>query len=346
MSYHLPTDKIMLYPGSVIDIGALKVGDSVFGPDSKPRKVLKIKKYKGKIYKITSKKKHVLYVKDDTLLFLKKSRQPEDKQIEYFAKITIIDFMDKGVDFRFRYKLYSRPLIFGSQELIIEPYFLGVLLGDGSMQTSVGVTTEDVEIKQETYRQAEKYGLYIRVAQKKNNNATTYFMSGIHKIGGNRIINCLRNLDLLGTSCGDKFIPQQYIFNSTANRFNMLAGLLDTDGCNASNGFEFVSKSNQLACDICMLARSLGFSTSNVKCIKTCQNNFSGEYNRVYISGDTNLIPVRLERKKCTERKQIKDVKMSGFSYELINDGKTYYGIKVDEDNMYLDDNFVVLCGI
>ena len=346
MIYHKPEDYIITYPNSIMQVADLKVGMRLFGPDSKPRKILSINKYDGSIYKINSLRKHELYLKEDNNLFLKRTHRNKNDE----NKISIISYLDWKISsktFKQIHKLYSvQNIVYNEYPVTIEPYFLGVLLGDGSIINNIGVTTEDPEIVAEINRQAEIYSLHIRECKKKDADVITYFLAGSGKMGSNRLINDIRDLGIYKTSCGDKTIPRSYLFNSRNVRLELLAGLLDTDGHKSGNCcYEFITKSNKLSFDICLLSRSLGFSTSASKCIKTCQNNFSGEYNRVYISGDTNLIPIKIERKKSSKRMQKKNIHMIGFNDDFISENSVYYGITVNKDNLYIDNNFVTLCG-
>ncbi len=348
MIYHKPEDSIIVYPGKIKKIKDLKNGDYLFGPDSKPRKIINIKDYYGNINNIISNKDHKLYIKNNNKIFLKRTNKNKfDINNIVTTDISCQDWLNSSKTFRHIYKLFSVSEInFPNQKISIDPYFLGVLLGDGSIIHNIGVTTEDHEIIEEIFNQARLYSLHIRKVNQKNKDIITYFLSGSGKKNSNQLINDIRNLNLYGKTCHDKFIPSNYLFNSRTVRLGLLAGLLDTDGSKNNNCYDFITKSDYLASDICILARSLGFSASAVKCVKTCQNNFSGIYNRIYISGDTNNIPVRIERKKSSQRMQKKDIHMTGFNLYPILEKNYYRGIKVNKDNKYIDNNFVILNGI
>lgn len=115
-------------------------------------------------------------------------------------------------------------------------------------------------------------------------------------------------------------------------------------------GYDIISKWEHLANEIVYLARSLGFAAYVKKCTKGCYVGkhkwFEGTYYRVSISGDTSLIPVILDRKKCNKRTQIKSVLHTGFSVQELPEDN-YYGFVVDSDHLYMMGDFTVThnCG-
>jgi intein/homing endonuclease len=59
----------------------------------------------------------------------------------------------------------------------------------------------------------------------------------------------------------DKFIPNEYKYNSREVRLNILKGLMDSDGFVDSNGVPIIGvSSKQLADDIAFISRSLGYN--------------------------------------------------------------------------------------
>jgi superfamily II DNA or RNA helicase len=145
----------------------------------------------------------------------------------------------------------------------------------------------------------------------------------------------------LNTSAGHKFVPYEYKTASRQARLDVLAGLLDTDGhCSKGTGYDFISKSMQLSTDVVFIARSLGLMANMRPCEKYSQLGTGGTYWRVSISGDADIIPCRIPRKKANARRQRKDVLVHGFDVEPVGVGD-YYGFEIDGDHLYLDGNFI-----
>jgi len=126
----------------------------------------------------------------------------------------------------------------------IDPYTLGVILGDGHIQKhgSVSVTSADPEILEhlkcdKLTKRKSKYG---------------YGVFGLSKK--------IKALDLNGKVAKDKFIPNEYKLNSREVRLSILQGLMDTDGTvdKRSGCAYYCTISDKLADDVEFLAQSLG----------------------------------------------------------------------------------------
>ncbi|NBP15552.1 hypothetical protein EBU95_14330, partial [bacterium] len=167
----------------------------------------------------------------------------------YFIKPTTVEFVDN------------------LENIILDPYFLGVLLGDGSLSEkheidiSVGLKEEYILDKlvlpqgcklRKRYHTSTKH--YIKAT------VTGSERVGQQRIGQKSIIkNALKELGLLGTTSHTKFIPKQYLFSSFATRQKLLDGLIDTDGSISKRGkFQYSTVSEQLCSDVVELCRSLG----------------------------------------------------------------------------------------
>ena len=137
----------------------------------------------------------------------------------------------------------------------------------------------------------------------------------------------------------DEGIPEIYLTASIEARYQLLAGLIDTDGCISTNGsfYDFCVKSKSLRDDVVRLARSLGFNTS------TSTKFVNGNpYYRLHILGDIEKIPVRVKRKVKTKTfNPNKDPHHESFDIEQMSVGE-YYGFMLDGDHLYYNDNYVL----
>jgi phosphate starvation-inducible PhoH-like protein len=129
---------------------------------------------------------------------------------------------------RFELPLVSRPVEFLPREVPLDPYALGLLLGDGSFSAKLtGFTTADPELLVALERSIE--GIELR-----HRSRFDYYLR--HAAGGqglrvaNPVIATLRELGLVGTRSPTKFVPEPYLHNSASVRLAVLQGLLDTDG--------------------------------------------------------------------------------------------------------------------
>lgn len=139
----------------------------------------------------------------------------------------------------------AAPLRLPEASLPLDPYLLGVWLGDGTT-TVGGFTTADPEML-DAWRAA---GFEIGNVQGKG-KANTYGVYGLKVI--------LRALGVLG----NKHVPAAYLRASYDQRLALLQGLMDTDGCADARGkCEFTNTNRELADAAAELLLSLGQKVS------------------------------------------------------------------------------------
>jgi hypothetical protein len=326
-----PNQGVLMYDGSVKKAKNVKVGDLLMGPDSKPRKVLMLHSGKDEMYRVVNTKGDCYTVNSNHVISLKNT---DTKEI---VNISVKEYLKKSESFKIRNKGYKTKAVdfkHNHKELIVDPYILGLWLGDGSSH-SISLTTMDDELAKKWSDYGEKFGLKTNKWTKPLNKASTYNLSSGKKHGKkdrNILLNFFQELGVIN----NKKIPQEYKTSSQENRLKILAGLIDSDGYLTSNTYEIVQKNETLANDIVFVARSLGLA-----CTVTDKKIDESTYKRVRIFGDIDKIPVLLKRKKAEPRKQIKDALVNAIKIEPIGFGD-YNGFTVDSDNLFVLDNFVV----
>lgn len=142
------------------------------------------------------------------------------------------------------------------QDLPLDPYLIGLLLGDGGLTADTPTfTTADPELLD-----ALRSLLPADVQTTPTSNPYGFRLSvpGAAK-GQNKLTTLLREMLLLGSNSYDKAIPGQYLNASAEQRLALLQGLMDTDGSILTNGaMEFSSASADLAKAVEHLVISLG----------------------------------------------------------------------------------------
>lgn len=152
----------------------------------------------------------------------------------------------------------TEPVQYPEKELLIDPYLLGVLIGDGSLSSgNLTITSADSELiercaqllpKDYTFKKASKYDYRI-----------SHVKGSLFCGTPNPVKRNLEKLGLYGKTSVSKFIPKEYLFSSVADREALLQGLLDTDGTVSSSGsVSFCTTSQQLVDNIIELVQSLG----------------------------------------------------------------------------------------
>ncbi len=337
---HSKGTKLVMFDGSLKPVEKIQVGELLMGPDGGSRHVLSLVRGKDKMMRIMPVKGKSFVVNENHILSL---RHTTTGKIE---NISVKDYQKKNNTYKHEWKLYRSNKIsdFGTgkeKKLSIPPYYLGLMLGDGSLtEGRIEITTADKEVEKEIKGCAKFFGLGLSKHPKKNNKASGWYFTtgGSHY---NVLREELKDLSLLGTKSGNKFIPEQYKRGCAKDRLEMLAGLLDTDGSLHNNCFDYLTKSQQLAEDVLFIVRSLGFGAYSSKKIVDGK-----EFVRISISGNTDEIPTKIKRKHAIKRKQKKNVLNTGFKIERLGKGQ-YFGFTTNKDHLYLMDDFTVLhnCG-
>ena len=153
----------------------------------------------------------------------------------------------------------AAPVDLGADSgLPMDPYLLGLLLGDGSFRHNLTLSTSDKEIRDAV---AAAVAPVCRLVPKQGSRCD-YEIQLENRAGGvsNPVIQALRDLDLWGRTSHGKFVPDEFKNTSIKNRLALLQGLMDTDGAIHADGMSasLCSASRRLADDVAWLVRSLG----------------------------------------------------------------------------------------
>lgn len=150
------------------------------------------------------------------------------------------------------------PLVYKGFDAPVDPYVLGVVLGDGHIAASNGfvfMSKQDDFVIEELRRRGQKVSDYGADA------------NGMRRWGLLGLGSAMRELGLSGKRSWEKSIPERYLYGTVEQRLDLLRGLMDTDGTISAKGeMEFTSASRELTEGVQALIRSLGGRVSiNVK---------------------------------------------------------------------------------
>jgi len=244
-------------------IGSLKVGDLVVGSDGLPTPVLGVFPQGQKdVYRVTTQDGASTVACGEHLWTV---RTPEDKRDGMERTIQTQEMV--GNLRRGHVHRYELPLVeaveFEPQDVPLDPYALGLLLGDGCIttKTTPSFSTADPELAEALEARLDGITLFHK---------GTYDYVLRHVAGGrgglriaNPVTTAVRELGLAGTRSATKFVPDVYKFNSAWVRIWLLQGLLDTDGGPVSQPgrtcrIHYTTTSPRLRDDVMFLVRSLG----------------------------------------------------------------------------------------
>lgn len=338
---HAEGQLILMADGTLRRVEDIRVHESVAGWQG-PQVVTSLTQGREEMARIVPVKGEPFTVNMSHLLTLQYSNSSPlsggGKYSGQIIDITVRDYLALPATRRTQLKLLRCGVDYWSEkELPLNPYFLGLILGDGCTRGgALSISKPDPEIRDYIYSVAESVGARI-YETKDPERCVAYIFRGCPAIK-----SVLRDLDLWCRLSGEKFIPLLYKTASTAQRAALLAGLLDTDGSLCCGGYDYISQSRALADDVAFVTRSLGLATCVKECQKTCTNTGKrGTYFRLHISGDCAFIPCRISRKKAPPRLQKKSVLRTGFRVERLPEAN-FYGFSLIGDGRFLLGDFTV----
>lgn len=253
----LRNSEIVYTPNGPIKNGSVSVGDKVLTPDGKSANVLGVYP-QGEIdvYRVTFSDGSTVDCSADHLWTVE-DLVDSRKAIRTLETKEIINIMSRTTRADRRFAIETcLPASFNQEdELPIDPYLLGILIGDGGLTRGVMVSSGDEFILNEI-----KDTIPNNLELKRVSNYDYRISSGRSHSNTNTILEKLRKLGLMGKMSVDKFIPNQYLFASIENRVSLLQGLMDSDGTvdKLSGMPRFCTSSENLSNNFKFLIESLG----------------------------------------------------------------------------------------
>ena len=175
----------------------------------------------------------------------------------------MIGRLRSNLQHRFELPLVTRPVEFEPRDVPLDPYALGLLLGDGCLttRTTPSFTTADPELAEALEERLD--GIELR--RKSQVDYVLRHVDG-HRGGvivANPVTVALRQLELAGTRSATKFVPDAYLRNASEVRLGVLQGLLDSDGGPVTQRgrtcrIQYTTCSSRLRDDVIFIVRSLG----------------------------------------------------------------------------------------
>lgn len=185
---------------------------------------------------------------------------------EKIYNIDIKEYKTLSNNLRLRYTGFKNTMVnLPETELPIDPYYLGLWLGDGCSIRPYDITNVDKEILSYFYEFAKSLGSYayqvdkvthrIQVCEEGKRGATL-------KGKTREFRDEFKKLNIIG----NKHIPDEYIYNSYNNRMKLLAGLIDTDGnLTKGNTYVIVQKRRCILDAVLEISRLSGFYSSGIR---------------------------------------------------------------------------------
>ena len=273
-----PNSEVLPTPNGYTQVGDIKVGDYVYDENGYPVKVIGVyPQGKKHLYEaVFSDGTHVPC--NDEHIWSVRGRWTHYKDGSY-QNMTLRELMDAGIHrdqgrgdgsvVNNWFIPVNKPLHREEVQLPLDPYVLGVLIGDGCLTDTVRtleISSNDESVIAEV---AERIGALGY--EQRRGCYSWIFLCDAEKYGH----KWYQRTDFAGLSddlacvfgqysC-NRAIPAIYKVSSIAQRRLLLQGLMDTDGCITNKdrlNASFSTKSAQLALDVKELATSLGMRAS------------------------------------------------------------------------------------
>lgn len=255
-----PLDASVLTPSGFVAMGELQVGNEVIGSSGHPCKVAAVfPRGELPVFRVSMTDGSATECCGDHLWFTQ-TRNERRCGIPGSVKVTS-DIIETVLRTDGESPNHALPIVRPVQfkhggDLMIDPYVMGLLLGDGSFGTTVRFCKPEVDLidrlskslHQDDAITVDPDGRGCRIRRKVKSSERSETKKAIVHYG----------LDGCGST--EKFIPTDYLVGNEIERTLLLRGLMDTDGFVTSSGqsVEFTTSSPQLAKDVAFVARSLG----------------------------------------------------------------------------------------
>lgn len=331
--YCPPCDRGNKYPKKTI--GELKVGDFIYGIDGKLTEVLhlnpiifedvyEVEFEDGEIVRCNS--EHLWGVYDKYFKQRAENKELCERSTDFLYYNFKLNSNGK-IEYRFHVPC-CEPIQYPKiQHLPIDPYLLGLWLGDGShSDNSITIHQDDAD-EVVTYLQE----LGNIVTKRKVPNKDMYVIRFNRKkdfedLGFNKrvaeqksFMSKIKNLDLYK----NKHIPERYLYGTVEERLELLRGLMDSDGHSDKDGHCEITQAEYhltLIEDISKLLSSLGIK-NNIHYKKSTLNEKFFDAYRINFRTDKQKSCFKLKRKYnrlpdllngVTKTKAIVDVRKTG----------------------------------
>ncbi|MFF9034779.1 helicase-related protein [Streptomyces sp. NPDC014892] len=256
-----PLDSLVLTPAGFRRMGDVRVGDEVVVPDGEIALVDGVfPQGERDVWRLVLSDGSSVECDDEHLWIVGTScgwHRGQEPKVMTTREIRLDTFKANGSS-KWYVPVATPVDLGGDSALPMDPYLLGLLLGDGSFRHNLRLSTTDEEIVEAA---AAAVAPECRLVPVKGSGCD-YTIQLTQRAGGarNPVIQTLRDLNLWGLTSHAKFVPEGFKITSVKNRLALLQGLLDTDGTVQADGMSIslCSASRRLADDVAWLVRSLG----------------------------------------------------------------------------------------
>lgn len=329
-------------------MGDIQIGDRLVAPLNNEESIVTNIYPKGvlPVYRVTTSDGRSTLCSLDHLWMVRTNKQKEKAQHgninSFFIKTTeelINEYISKKKPI---YLPLAKPYKGQEKKLAVDPYILGVWIGDGCKgDGQFTISNNEPDIIEKI---GKKLDAKFNIHKAYNYNNTFYSNENIKALK--------REIILLGLNIysKDRFIPNEYLHSSISQRMELLKGLMDSDGCvNIKNDFSFCTTSEKLKDGFIELCRGLGYIVTahldkrtrykSGRCYKICIQT-----NDIIFSSKKHLEKYYYNKKKYQDHNN-----RTYFKSHILIKSIEYAGeegcqcIRVsNKDHLYITDDYIV----
>ena len=333
----LPLSAKIYTPNGFKRNGDLQIGDEICNTYGGVSKVTGIfDRGKQSCYKVT--------FTDDTEIVCDSSHLWSVRNVRHkgagWETVSVAELYQRGIHDACGNRLYeipiTAPVAFAEQEVSIDPWVLGVLLGDGYFsECGIALSNTEPDI-------IDKFRVRTQASLHQSTSRPQNWTIG----DGGKLCYRLKDYGLACKRSWEKFIPKEYIYNSVTVRLAVIQGLMDTDGSVSGTTYSITSTSKQLVDDFLTIVESLG-GTGKIA-VRNTHFTYKGEtkagrtsyrlhfklYNFIPFTSLKHLAKYKPRSKYTSAYRRIKQISLSA--------PQTTRCISVDSrDSLYLTNHFV-----
>lgn len=306
-----PLDMKIPTPKGLVNFGDLKSGDIIFGSDGYSQKIEAVYPQGIKdCYKVTFTDGSSVECCDEHFWSVRAWKQTNPLQVITLKEIMNAPLRGKSCNntrikgheskgyWKWKLPIIKNPIEFEERKILLDPYTLGFLIGDGCLRRNPKVSCADKEIL--TYLKFPEGCFLKKTGEKLDYN----IIDSISK-RQNRVKKILEQYNLMEKYSYEKEIPEDYIYNKKEIRLAVLQGILDSDGYISKSGLiEFSCTSKKLIEQVGFIVKSLGGVHNPIRIKRSHYINSKKEkvecreHYRIGINLPSNIIPCRLKRKR------------------------------------------------
>ena len=267
----LPNSTIIPTPNGLKTVKEIQVGDYLFDAFGKPTLVKAIyPQEKKEVWEITFKDGRKAKCCEDHLWSYCTEGQRKEQKLnrKFYTKtlkeINQLDLYQKGHGYKILIPM-QKAVEYNLKNYYITPYAFGLLLGDGSFRygnnKALTFSSENNELPSAL---AKEMNWNYKKNSDKNYNWNFEDPNNLNHTNV-WVEEALKDFPALWqTKSETKFIPREYLEGSIEQRFDLLNGLLDTDGSidKEKGRISYYTVSPQLRDDVIELSLSLGFKAT------------------------------------------------------------------------------------